>query len=91
MYTLPRDNRWSLNFKVTSSKLPWFLQKIQLMIVEAGQIFKSHYENYLIFAKVSARDIGQCKFSSDFIKSALFWRKFQLLITGAVQVFEVTS
>ena len=45
--------------------------------------FKSHQQNCLIFAKVSARDKGKDKFSSDFIKSAIFLKNLQLLIIGA--------
>ena len=48
---LPRDNRDSLNFQVTSSKLPYFWQKLQLLLIGAMQISKSHQQNCLIFAK----------------------------------------
>ena len=49
--SLPRNDRGSLNFQVTSSKLPYILQKFQLVIIGADQIFKPHQQNGLIFAK----------------------------------------
>ena len=51
MDTLSRDNSGNLNFKVTSSKVPDFLQKFQLVIIGACRIFKSNQQSYLIFAK----------------------------------------
>ena len=49
---LPCDNTDSLTFQVTSSKLPYLLQKLQLLIVGALQIFKSHQQNCFILAKI---------------------------------------
>ena len=54
--TLPRDNRGSLNFKVTSTKLPYFLQKFQLVIIGAVQIFKWLHKICHIFEETSAPD-----------------------------------
>ena len=54
--TLPRDNRDSLNFQVAQSKLPYFLQTFQLVIIGAGHIFKSHQQNCIILGKSLPRD-----------------------------------
>ena len=104
----PRNKRSSLNFQVTSSKLPDLLQKIQLVItvyIFCGMIktaiflrkfklwkfsFWNHFEKTA--SKISARDnwrrsanqfnkTGSFKFSNCFIKSRVFLRKVQLMIT----------
>ena len=46
-----KDKRDNLNFQVTSSKLPHILQKFQLVIVGAVQIFKSHQQHCFIYGK----------------------------------------
>ena len=58
------DNRGSLSFHVTSTKLPYFCEIVSVVIIEAVQ------------------------FSRYFKKAALFLRKFQPVIIGAVQMFK---
>ena len=72
--TLPRDNRDSLNFQVGQSKLPYFLQEFQFVIIGAGQIFKSHQQNCLIFGNISASDNrGRPNFQVTSTKLLYFW------------------
>ena len=77
MDTLPRDNRDSLNFQVGQSKLPYFLQEFQFVIIGAGQIFKSHQQNCFIFGKTLSRDnrgSANCQVTSS--KMPYFWEYF---------------
>ena len=58
------------------------------MIIGAGQIFKSHQQNFLIFAEVSA---GDNRGSADFQVTSLnlgYFCKFQLVIIGAVKIIK---
>ena len=49
--TLSRDNRDSLNFQVGQSKLPYFSQNFQFVIIRVGQILKSYQQHCFIFGK----------------------------------------
>ena len=67
MDALPRDNMDSLNFQVAQSKLPYFLQNFQFVIIGAGQIFKSHQQNCFMLGKSLPRDnwgIANCQVTS---------------------------
>ena len=70
--SLPRDNRDSLNFQVTSSKLSYFLQKLQLLIIGVVQ-FSNHFIKYWVFCEnFKSRLQGQLKFSSECMRLNLF-------------------
>ena len=58
-------------------------------MIGAAQISNHFNKNLIIFAKISARDNkGSSNFKKLFKKTALFLRKSQLMITGAVQIFK---
>ena len=72
-----------MNFEVTSSKLPYFFQKLQLLIIGSVQIFESHQQNCLIFAKILPRDN---RGSSNILVTSVNLGYFELVIIGAVQI-----
>ena len=87
MPNLARDDRGSSNFQNTSTKR-FIFEKISARDDRGSSNFQLTSTKRFIFAKIPPRDNrGSANFQNYINKTALFLRKFQLVIIGAGRIF----